>query len=57
MSVMDLGTVIAVVMILGTAMLVGALLEAVAPVLIVVVASVTAFSIIFTIVIALLYKK
>lgn len=57
MSVMDFGTVIAVVIILGTAMLVGALLEAVAPVLIVVVASVTAFSIIFTIVIALLYKK
>lgn len=57
MSVMEMGTAIAITIILGTAILIGALLEAIAPVLIIVVAAVVIFSIVFTIVLLLLGKK
>lgn len=57
MNVMKMGTAIAITIILGTAILIGALLEAIAPVLIVVVAAVVIFSIVFTIVLLLLSKK
>lgn len=52
-----MGTAIAITIILGTAILIGALLEAIAPVLIVVVAAVVIFSIAFTVVLLLLSKK
>ena len=57
MSVMEMSTAIAITIILGTAILIGALLEAIAPVLIVVVAAVVIFSIAFTVILLLLSKK
>lgn len=57
MNVMKMGTAIAITIILGTAILIGALLEAIAPVLIIVVAAVVIFSIAFTVILLLLSKK